>query len=74
MVFVVGNGRRVRFWLDKWCGDESLKDTFPSLFALATSKDAWVEEVCSGSFEGFVGLLALLDIMIGSWRRWGGSF
>ena len=58
VVFMVGNGMRVRFWLDKWCGDESLKDTFPSLFALATSMEAWVEEVWSGSFEGVVGVFA----------------
>ena len=29
VAFVVGNGRRVRFWLDRWCGDEQLRDAFP---------------------------------------------
>ena len=24
MVFTVGNGRMVRFWRDKWCGDSPL--------------------------------------------------
>lgn len=31
VVFVMGNGRRVRFWLDRLCGDEPLKYAFPSL-------------------------------------------
>ena len=44
-VFSVGNGRRVRFWEDRWCGDEALSISFPSLYALATSKEVWVVEV-----------------------------
>ena len=31
-----------RFWKDKWCGNNTLRDSFPSLYALADSKDAWV--------------------------------
>nr|CAN69266.1 hypothetical protein VITISV_043642 [Vitis vinifera] len=45
LVFVVGNGKRIKFWKDIWCGDESLCVSFPSLFALAVSKDAWVKDV-----------------------------
>lgn len=32
--FIIENGRRVKFWLDKWCGDASSKDSFPSLFSI----------------------------------------
>ena len=52
IVFSVGNGRRVRFWKDSWCGDEALCYTFPSLFALAVSKEEWVAEVWDPSVEG----------------------
>ena len=45
LFFVVGNGKRIKFWIDIWCGDESLCVSFPSLFALAVSKDAWVKDV-----------------------------
>ena len=31
----MGNGQRVGFWKDKWCEDELLYVSFPSLFALA---------------------------------------
>ena len=44
-IFFVGNGRRARFWKDRWCGDEALSISFPSLYALSTSKEAWVAEV-----------------------------
>ena len=40
LAFQVGNGQRVRLWMDKWCGDESLSESFPSLFTLSTSKKA----------------------------------
>ena len=39
-LFVVGNGRRVKFWKDRWCGDELLCLSFPSLFVLASSEEA----------------------------------
>ena len=40
--FLVGNRRRVKFWKVKWCGDEPLRCTFPSLYTLASLKEAWV--------------------------------
>ena len=43
--FTVGNGRRIKFWKDKWCGDELLCVLFPSLFALASCKEAWVADL-----------------------------
>ena len=32
VIFFMGNGRRVRFWLYKWCDNELLRHSFPSLF------------------------------------------
>ena len=43
--YEVGNGKNVRFWKDKWCGTSPLSEAFPSLFSIATSKEAWVNEV-----------------------------
>jgi hypothetical protein len=37
---VVGDGTRIRFWHDLWCGDMVLKYAFPILFGSARSKDA----------------------------------
>ena len=33
-----GNGKRVRFWKDNWCGEEPLSLTFLSLFSIPTNK------------------------------------
>ena len=52
MAFAVDNGSRVRFWLDKWYGDEPLRDMFPTLLTLVVSKEAWVHEIWNGSTEG----------------------
>ena len=42
--FVVGNGQRVKFW-DRWCGAAHFRVSFPTLFALTVSKNAWVKDV-----------------------------
>ncbi|RVW98523.1 hypothetical protein CK203_026891 [Vitis vinifera] len=46
---LVGNGRRVKFWKDKWYGDKPLSVSFRSLLALATSKEAWMSDLWSHS-------------------------
>jgi hypothetical protein len=40
--FKVGNGARIRFWYDTWCGDYPLKDIFPNLYCIARDKEAFV--------------------------------
>ncbi|XP_028077316.1 uncharacterized protein LOC114279296 [Camellia sinensis] len=38
-VIKVGNGIRIRFWLDRWCGGLCLKSSFPLLFNLSSDKE-----------------------------------
>ena len=40
--FAMGNWSRVKFLKDRWCSEEPLNVTFPYLFALIESKEAWV--------------------------------
>ncbi|RVW42381.1 Multiple inositol polyphosphate phosphatase 1 [Vitis vinifera] len=71
--FVVGDGEKVKFWKDKWCETIPLSEAFPSLFALALNKEAWVNEVWTA--EGEVGTLVSIDLStIGSWKKWKGYF
>ncbi|KAJ9682276.1 hypothetical protein PVL29_018248 [Vitis rotundifolia] len=49
--FVVGDGKKVSFWKDKWCGTTPLCEVFPSLFALTISKEARVNEVWTAEGE-----------------------
>ncbi|RVW89825.1 hypothetical protein CK203_034486 [Vitis vinifera] len=50
--FSVGNGRRVSFWRDRWCGDAPLCDSFPSIYALSIEKEAWVADVWDPLVQG----------------------
>ena len=52
LAYQVGSGRRVKFWKDKWCGDEPLCESFPSLFSISLSKDAWVSDVWNPDSDG----------------------
>jgi hypothetical protein len=42
--FVVGDGSKIIFWHDLWCGDTALKVAFPTLFGIARVKDATVAD------------------------------
>ncbi|RVW39006.1 putative ribonuclease H protein [Vitis vinifera] len=59
VAFHLGNGQRVKFWKDKWCGDEPLCESFPSLFSISMSKNAWVSDVWNPVGDGLTGLLSL---------------
>ena len=51
VVFSMGDGRRVKSWKDKWCGNIALCDSFPSLYAVAAFKEAWLVELWDSSGE-----------------------
>lgn len=42
--FKAGNGLEIRFWQDKWLGNSRLKDYFPSLFQIASNKEATIAQ------------------------------
>ena len=43
--FEVGDGTRVKFLLDVWCDDTSLKEeSFPELYCIAQNKEALVSD------------------------------
>ena len=41
----MGDGTRIRFWHDRWIGENSLKDRYPVLYACSAVKDACISEV-----------------------------
>ena len=45
ILFEVGNGSRVLFWKDKWCGSMTLCDAFPNLFAVVAHIDVVIKEM-----------------------------
>ena len=70
--FVVGDGKRTRFWKDSWCGDTSPIEAYPSLFTIACAKNAWLGDVWSAEMGGgVVGILLYSDLLtIGRWMTW----
>ena len=48
---MLDDGGRIRFWEDKWCGENLLCVSFPMLYAVAASKGATMGEVF-GNDEG----------------------
>ena len=42
--FIIGDGTKVKFWKDLWCGNQSLEEVFPILFNLSVNKEGWVAE------------------------------
>ena len=41
----MGEGTRIRFWHDRWIGDNTLKDLYPKLYVCSTAKDACMSKV-----------------------------
>ncbi|XP_068491914.1 uncharacterized protein [Phaseolus vulgaris] len=39
----VGNGKSIKFWEDRWVGNDILKNKFPRLFSLCVEKDVSLE-------------------------------
>ena len=44
-VFKLGDGRKIRFWEDTWCGRQPLCEAFPDLYSIADSKEAKAVEI-----------------------------
>jgi hypothetical protein len=42
--FEVGDGSRIRFWHDVYCGDQTFKEAFPVWFSIACHKEALVAD------------------------------
>jgi len=41
----LGDRRKIRFWDDKWVGDQALKLKYPRLYLLSTSKESIIDDV-----------------------------
>ncbi|KAG2675237.1 hypothetical protein I3760_13G175100, partial [Carya illinoinensis] len=49
--FGVGDGSRIRFWFDVWCGESALFRAFPNFFRLAVNQQASMSQMMSFSNE-----------------------
>ena len=44
-LYDTGDGSRVNFWQDRWCGETFLAVRYPDLFRFCRNKDASVAEL-----------------------------
>ena len=42
---VADDGYDIKFWTDVWCGDSTLKFSFPELYCIAWNQDAFVADL-----------------------------
>ena len=49
---ILGEGDRIRFWEDIWCGENPPCTSFPTLYAIVASKGAKVGEVWETTGDG----------------------
>ncbi|RVW15156.1 putative ribonuclease H protein [Vitis vinifera] len=62
MGFIVGKGSKINFWTDVWCKGTRLSQNFPYLYAMASHRNATVEEMWDQNFgEGGWNLRFLRD-------------
>ena len=45
IMYDIGDGSKVLFWLDCWCGSSSLVARYPELYRLSCSKEASVADL-----------------------------
>ena len=45
MLIRVGNGKSVRFWLDRWCEAGALKGLFPRLYSISLQKNLLISQM-----------------------------
>jgi hypothetical protein len=65
--FEVGNGENTRFWEDKWLGDKSLAQQYPSLYGVVQCKQVTVASVLGQNPLGIEFRRSLTGFR---WERW----
>ena len=45
MIFRVGKGNTIRFWIDVWCSESALSHCLPHLFGMTVQRNSTVEEM-----------------------------
>jgi hypothetical protein len=66
--FVVGNGLGTRFWEDKWLGDKTLAEEYPTLYNIVYHKNVTVNSVMNSTPTN-IGFRRTLNPL--NWDRWG---
>lgn len=66
---VVGNGAKTLFWEDKWLGDKSLAESFPSLYSIAVTKNVTVQFLMRSGLDMIVFRRILYGEALEQWEN-----
>jgi hypothetical protein len=61
---IPGDGSKISFWREAWCGNSPLSEVFPGLFSLASNKEATIADnfdVVSGSRQWNISFMRSLN-------------
>ena len=69
--FLLGNGRKAKFWKDLWCKDQTLKEVFLNLFSMASCpwKHLGVESLLSSNSKEGDGLSRVDATYAKVWKK-----
>jgi hypothetical protein len=67
--FKVGNGSQIRFWEDRWLGDQPLKIKFPALFNIVRKKQDSVANIFRSSPLSISFRRSLVGQNLRDWNR-----
>ena len=52
VLYVAGEGFRIRFWYDSWSSPTALKDLYPAMFAIAMDKTVMISDMVDYASDG----------------------
>ena len=56
ILYEIGDGSRVKFWQDRWCGETFLAVNYPELFRVCRDQEVSVAEVMNLIMESYFGM------------------
>ena len=61
-IFALGDGSKISFWKDTWCGESPFYESFLALYSLAIARWAKVADICDSSRGKELGIPPLSDL------------
>ena len=71
VLYVAGEGFRIRFWYDSWSSPTALKDLYPAMFAIVVDKIAMISDMVDYEPDGGGRSWNLRSVMLFKIRRQG---
>lgn len=64
----VGNGKSIRFWIDRWTGQSTLRDIYPNLYPIAYDQHILVSQLFANHGLNLVFARQLTGVYLQEWK------